>query len=99
MLWPEKPAEAAQRLILDCLNEDRPARLCPEQMMFVLRLARQKGFHDGMNFVCGDVGYSKPQPLEPEDEVSELMRAFNASVEVQAQLTARIEKAVSRIRG
>ena len=98
LLWPEKPAEAAQRLILDCLNEERPAKLSPEQVFFILRLARQKGFHDGMSFLCGDIGYTKPLPLEPEDEVSELMRAFNASVEIQAQLTARIEKAVSRIK-
>ena len=99
LLWPEKPAEAAQRLILDCLNEERPAKLSPEQVFFVLRLARQKGFHDGMNFVCADVGYAAPSPIEPRDEVADLMHAFNASVEMQAHLTSRIEKAVARMGG
>ena len=89
LLWPEKHAEAAQRLILDCLNEERPAKLSPEQVFFVLRLARQKGFHDGMNFVCADVGYAAPSPIEPRDEVADLMHAFNASVEMQAHLTSR----------
>lgn len=97
LLWPEKTPDAAQRALLDCLNEDRPAKLCPEQLMLVLRLARSKGFHDGMNYIAAELGYSMPTPVEPRDEVAELMRAFNESVAQQAQLAARIEKAAGRL--
>ena len=42
LLWPEKHAEAAQRLILDCLNEERPAKLSPEQVFFCPPLGSAK---------------------------------------------------------
>lgn len=96
-LWPEKTPESAQRLLLDCLNDDRPAKLSPEQVMFVLRMARSKGFHEGMAFICGDLGYAAPSPVEPRDEVADLMRAFNDSVTLQSQIAAKIEKAASRM--
>ena len=44
-LWPEKPVEAAQRLLLDCLNDDRPAHLSPDHVLLILRMARQAGHH------------------------------------------------------
>jgi len=96
-LWPEKAPDVAQRLLLDCLNEDRAAKLSPDQVMLVLRLARARGCHDGINFIASDLGYGTPVPVEPKDEVADLMRAFNDSVEKQAQLAARIEKAASRL--
>jgi hypothetical protein len=96
-LWPEKAPESAQRMLLDCMNEDRPAKLSPEQVLLVLRLARAKGYHDGMNFIAADLGYGTPVPVEPRDEVADLMRAFNDSVAQQALLAARIEKAAGRL--
>lgn len=97
LLWPEKAPDAAQRLLLDCLNEDRPAKLSPEQVLLILRMARAKGFHGGMNFIAGELGYGTPVPMEPRDEVADLMRAFNDSVAQQASLADRIEKAASRL--
>lgn len=97
LLWPEKAPESAQRMLLDCMNEDRPAKLSPEQVLLVLRLARSKGYHDGMNFIAADLGYGTPVPVEPRDEVADLMRAFNDSVAQQALLAAKIEKAASRL--
>lgn len=97
LLWPEKAPDSAQRMLLDCMNEDRPAKLSPEQVLLVLRLARAKGYHDGMNFIAAELGYGTPVPVEPRDEVADLMRAFNDSVAQQALLAARIEKAAGRL--
>lgn len=97
LLWPEKAPDVAQRLLLDCLNEDRPAKLSPDQVLLVLRLARARGFHDGIKFIASDLGYGTPVPMEPRDEVADLMRSFNESVSQQAQLVARIEKAAGRV--
>lgn len=96
-MFPEKTPLSAQRTLLDCLSEDRPAKLSPEQVLLVLRLAREKGFHDGMNFIASDLGYGTPVPIEPRDEVADLMREFNASVEKQAALADKIQKAASRL--
>ena len=92
MLWPEKTPEAAQRLILACLNEDRPEHLTPEQAMMVLRLCRNKGYHGAFNFISDSLGYSKPTPVEPKDEAAELMRQV---IESQKLLSKQMERLAS----
>lgn len=96
-MFPEKLAEAAQRALLDCLNDDRPAKLSPDQTLLILRLAREKGFHGGIDYVLDVLGYTPTTPVEPRDEVADLMREFHASVALQAQLVQRMERAASRV--
>lgn len=97
LMFPEKAPDSAQRALLDCLNDDRPAKLSPDQVLLVLRMARAAGHHDGINFIAADLGYGTPIPIEPRDEVADLMRAFNDSVKQQAVLAAKIEKAAGRM--
>lgn len=74
-LWPEKGVESAQRYLLDCLNPERPNhKLAPEQVMLILRWARERGFHGGMEFVSTELGYTMPQPIKLEDAADELTR-------------------------
>ena len=96
-MFPEKDPKAAQRSLLDALDDDRPAKLSPNQMMLVLRMARAKGYHEGVAFILADLGYAAPVPIEPRDEAADLMRAFNESVAHQAELVARMEKAAGRL--
>ena len=91
-IWPEKAPDAAQRLLLDCLNDDRPAHLTPDQVLFVLRLARQRGHHDAVAWLLSDLGYAPPQPVEPRDEVAELQRQFIEASRAMQQLAGRIER-------
>ena len=53
-LWPEKAPDAAQRLLLDCLNDDRPAHLTPEHVVLILRLARQAGHHGAVGWLLAE---------------------------------------------
>lgn len=91
-LWPEKTADAAHRLLLQCLNEDRQEKLGPEQVLFILKLAREAGFHDGINFISRESGYSDPQPMDPEDEKTLLMRAFIDAQKNMKQIADRMER-------
>ena len=91
-LWPEKTADAAHRLLLQCLNEDRQEKLGPEQVLFILKLAREQGFHDGINFIARESGYADPQPMDPEDERAELMREFVDAQKLMKQLADRMER-------
>src|SRR4051812_30106226 len=97
-LWPEKPQDAATRLLLDCLNEDRPAKLSPEQVMFIMRMAREVNFHDGMNYFAETLGYGTPVPVNPADELQKLMVSFNSAMPEMSALVARIERAADRVR-
>lgn len=92
MLWPEKAPDAAQRLLLDCLNPDRPAHLTPEQMVLVLRLARRRGHHDALGWLLADLGYAPTTPIEPRDEAAELQRQFVAATELLRDIGDRLQR-------
>jgi hypothetical protein len=51
ILWPHKPIIEAQRELLDCLNRDRPQKLCIEEFMAVLRMAHDAGFHQAKHWI------------------------------------------------
>jgi hypothetical protein len=89
ILWPEKTINDAQRLLLACLNTERSEKLCPMQMMLVLKLAKQAGCHDGVAFITTSLGYSVPTPIKTEDETAQLMREF---ILAQKAMTAIAEK-------
>lgn len=91
-LWPEKSPEAAQRLLLDCLNDDRPAHLSPDHVMLVLRLARAKGCHAGFYYMADALGYAHPTPIEPRDELADLQRQFIASQKAMGAMLQRMEQ-------
>lgn len=88
-LWPEKTVDAAQRHLLNCLNEDKAERLAPDQVLFLLKLAREKGHHGGVTFITGYLGYTVPSPVEPRDEVAELQRQF---IETSRGLSKMVER-------
>lgn len=91
-LWPEKSPDAAQRQLLDCLNDERPAHLSPAQVLLVLRFARERGVHVGMQFLCDALGYADPVPIEPKDEAAELQRQYIAAAREMGRLAERIER-------
>jgi hypothetical protein len=97
-LWPEKPLNDAQSYLNDCLNATRPAKLSPEQVVFLLRWAKEQGFHGAINYVCAEAGYANPAPVEPEDEYAKLQREYVQAVKLLASLTPKIEEAKTKLR-
>jgi hypothetical protein len=88
-LWPEKTLDTAQRHLLACLNEDKPERLSPEQLVLLMRLARERGFHMVMQHLAETLGYAEPQPIEPRDELADLLRQ---TLEAQRDMQRRQER-------
>lgn len=97
-LFPEKTPESAQRALLDCLNEERPAKLSPEQVLLILRLARAKGFHDGIGFILADLGYAPTSPIEPKDEAAELGRQASELLAAAERITERLQRLQPQLR-
>ena len=91
-LWPELLVEAAQRKLLDCLNPERPARLDPEQVLYLFYLARAKGVHTPMEFLSTRLSYQAPIPQQSSGEKAELQRKFIESVADMQQLLERINQ-------
>ncbi len=97
LLWPDKSVESAQRLLLDCLNDDRPQHLSPDAVLFILGRARERGYHDGMAFLADKLGYAAPVPVQPQDEVAELQRKFIEAQQAMARMLEQMQAASERI--
>ncbi len=91
-LWPSKGVEAAQRQLLACLNPERGEKLSLDELLHIMRLAREKGCHAGVNYICSTLSYSQPQPIEPRDESAELQRQYIEAARAMGKLAERIER-------
>lgn len=91
-LWPEKSPDAAGRSLADCLNEHREARLSPDQLMMVARLARARGCHSILSYMAQETGYAAPIPVEPKDEAADLKRQYIESAKQMMRMAERIER-------
>lgn len=89
-IWPDVAPDQAQHKLLNALDDSRPEKIAPSQMMMILRLARAKGYHAGIEFICSVLGYTTPSPVQPKDEEADLMRQFNSSVEAMQQMMSRL---------
>jgi hypothetical protein len=60
-----------------------------------MRWAREIGHHDLIGFLSADLGYSDPTPIEPRDELADLLRqSIEANKETQRRQD-RIERLLS----
>jgi hypothetical protein len=89
-IWPEKSVDVAAKLLCNCLDENRAEKLSPDQAMFILRKAKDAGYHDAMHFFCESIGYSHPLPIEPRDEKAELQKRFINAAEEMKNLMAKL---------
>lgn len=88
-MWADKPPDAAHRLLLACLNEDRPERLGPYHVMTLLRLGRQADAHDAMQFLADFAGYAI-EPLDSRVDLADLRRQLVDAKQVVERLSAQI---------
>lgn len=91
VIWPSKPLDEAKNRLNDCLNPQRPEKLSLSEIMFVLRSAREIGYHGAMTFIAQECGY-RVEPVEPLDEQAKLQREFIESVKASQKIAARLER-------
>jgi hypothetical protein len=89
---PELPADHAGRWLNDCLNESRREHLTPEHLLWLLAEGRRTGLHGAMGWITSEVGYSIPEPIEPEDQRAQLQREYIEAARSMARLADRIER-------
>ncbi|MBI5255407.1 MAG: hypothetical protein HY855_02830 [Burkholderiales bacterium] len=92
LLWPAKAArdvEDARRYLAACLNPDRSEKLSLDEVLLIMRTARDHGCHIGMNYLATTLGYAEPVPIDTKDELAELLRA---SIEANRETQRRQER-------
>lgn len=95
-LRPELPIDQAAGWLRDCLNPSRREKLAPEQVVLIMRLSRQAGYHAAMNFLAFDTGY-KANPVDPESQEQELQQRFVDAVEGLTAIQAQLQR-IQRVR-
>lgn len=88
-IWPDIAPDQAQRKLLNALDESRPENLKPSQVMMILKLARARGFHEGIGFILEDLSYAPTTPIKPADVAEDLMRQV---IESQRHLAQQMER-------
>jgi hypothetical protein len=99
VMRPELPVEQAANWLRDCLNPSRREKLNPEQTLLVMKFGRQAGVHAAAAFAMRECGYSDPDPVEPEDEMALLQRAWLEGRKRDEQLVARMERVAETLAG
>lgn len=92
-LWPHKPIDQARKELLDSLNRDNARKLCVEEVMALLRMAREAGYHGAKHWIDQELGYQPTAPQDPKIErdrlADELARA--------AENFKNLQRAVDRL--
>jgi hypothetical protein len=91
-LWPDMPPDKAGNRLNDALSRNKRDVLNPEQLLLILRKAREAGCHAGMYFIAEQCDYSRPSPVEPLDELADLQKQYIQAVKAQQAMLERMER-------
>src|SRR5258708_37889344 len=69
--WQARP-EAASQWLRDCLNAEKRERLDPDQVLMLLRLAREAGYHAAEFWLAARIGYQRREAPHPRRERAQL---------------------------
>ena len=92
LLWPDKTPEGAGRSMADCCNPSRSERLNPSQLLFLMRLARERGCHTLAEHFMLEAGYAAPVPVNPQDEADRVLNKMEAMLQSVGVLADRLER-------
>ena len=73
-LWPAADTDTASARLRSGLNPEHAQKICPHELVALVRLAKEQGDHSIMNFLAAELGYAPPVPIEPEDQRAALQR-------------------------
>lgn len=90
-LWPDRNVDAAARLLLDCLNTQRLEKLEISQVLLILRLARDSGYHTAALWINNEIGY-EARPVVREQEVDRLTTVVEQSTKTLAAALQQLER-------
>lgn len=95
LLWPLKSERDAYTSLMDCLNPTRREKFDLEQIVRLLQLGREAGFHGAKHWLDEETGYEPSAPADPKVQHD---RAAEAVLEAAATL-AKALSTLERLQG
>lgn len=83
LLWPTKEDERAANDLRDCLNRDNARKFEPEEIIALLRMAREAEFHRAKHWIDRATGYRDSEPLDPaieRDRLADVIETASATL-------------------
>lgn len=97
-LYPKKEPEDAAGYVKDCLNRKRRETFDAEEILWLLRRGRELGCHEPIRWICTNAGYTAPEPMETETELTRLLREYVELEGRRAVLQPKIEEARTKLK-
>ena len=97
-LWATKPTLQAQKELLDCLNRESPRKLCIEEFLAILYMAREVGFHQAKHWIDAATGYQPTPPTDPKIERDRLAEELAKAAENFKGLQRAAERLLEPVR-
>ena len=91
MLRPELPLAQAEAWVRHCLDGQRREKFSPEQVLLLLRRAREAGFLSAMDFVAADTGY-RATPVDAQAQINSLEEQIANGLESLNARMASLER-------
>jgi hypothetical protein len=91
-LWPTMDIGAAQRKLIACMSESRPEKLSTDEVMFIMRRARDAGCHVVIEWMCAELGYSRPAPIAREDARERIQLEVLAATKTLTAALAQLQR-------
>jgi hypothetical protein len=91
-LWPTKPPEQARTSLLDCLNRDNDRKFDLEEVLAIMKMAAEVGFHDSKHWIDRAIGYQPTPPLDPVLERDRLAVEFANLADAVKNATRAMER-------
>lgn len=89
-LWPEKPPRDAHNLLDACLNPERREKLDANQILYVMRAAREAGCHALAHYIADESGYERAKPRSRQAEVEDLQKQVIAAAKMIEAASRRL---------
>lgn len=95
-LWPHKPIEQARKDLLDCLNRDNGRKFDAEEILALLRMYREAGYHGAKHWIDEEIGYKPSDPKDPEVERDRLAEALERAASTFQALERQAKQLLER---
>lgn len=95
-LWPEMKADSAYAKLKNSLRPDTREHLTADQHILIANLVEQFDF---LYYACQGCHHDRPDPVEPADELTELLRDYDRSLRRLEALAPKIQERRAHLRG
>jgi len=92
ILWAEKSPDKAGEHLANCLNRHRAEKLDAEQIIFIIAESRKHNSFATIWFIADQANFTKPEPIEPEDQKAKLQREYIEAAKSMQKIAAGIER-------